>query len=100
MSDGKDDQGPRVSGSLGTMGVDNAGMGAGPADSKSAVSYAYLRCDGPHDTHSLYEIIEIRIGRSDRVIATKVRYPDAVEITTALNVYARLADAGAPEDED
>jgi hypothetical protein len=96
MSDGTDDTNTRVSGSLGTMGVDSAGDGAGnpTGDVGSGVplptvSYAFVRCDGPHDTHSLYEIIEVRIGRSDRVIATRIRYPDAVELTQAMNIYAR-----------
>ena len=54
-----------------------------------------------HDSmFSLYDIVEHAPGRSARIMATRVRYQCAVEITHALNVYARLADAGAPEDED
>jgi hypothetical protein len=97
MSDGTDDKNTRVSGSLGTLGVDrdrdgdrgDAGSAAGDRAGVPSLSYAMMRCDGGNDIYSLYDIVERVPGRSARIMATRVRYQCAVEITHALNSLHR-----------
>jgi hypothetical protein len=97
MSDGTDDKNTRVSGSLGTLGVDrdrdgdrgDAGSAAGDRAGVSSLNYAMVRANDHGSVFSLYDIVEHTPGHTARIMATRVRYQCAVEITHALNSLRR-----------
>jgi len=54
--------------------------------------YAMVRCDTGGDGYSLYAIVELRKGLTDRVLVNNVRYDAAKEITDALNLAYRMGE--------
>jgi hypothetical protein len=79
------------------MGVDrdrdgdrgDAGSAAGDRAGVPSVSYAFIRANDHDSVFSLYDIVEHTPGRSARIMAQRVRYQCAVEITHALNSLRR-----------
>ena len=96
MSDGTDDQDTGVPGAAGTLGVDRDRDGdrdpaghVGGGIRLPSVSYAMVRANDHGSVFSLYDIVEHTPGYTARIMATRVRYAPAVEITHALNSLRR-----------
>ena len=52
---------------------------------QSAAYFGVVRIGGPGGGQAFYDIVEHQPGYSDRILACRALYPDAVAIVAALN---------------